>query len=493
MRVVEVPPSAKFLSASMRDIGYSLEMALADIVDNSITAGSSRIDVLADFNGGQPRIGFVDDGHGMSEAELLEAMRPGSQSPLDAREDTDLGRFGLGLKTASFSQCRRLTVVSRTKGATCAAVWDLDYVAEQDKWCVQMPDEPTATWLAEQLGEHGTLVVWEKVDRLVEQATLEQNASHFARRIADASEHLELVFHRFLSGEPGLRRIEIRLNNRKLTPYDPFHSSSTATIKDPAEHIGVGEHVVTVQPYTLPHHGKVSPTVWEKYAGRGGYLKNQGFYVYREKRLIIHGTWFGLARQTELTKLARVRIDMPNGLDSEWKIDVKKASAHPPHVVRERLRTIIETIGASSRRIYTRRGARLTTFNRLPVWSRVQEGGNITYRVDPAHPAFVDFASRLSSEDAKDFYQVLELVGSTVPLDALCADLGGEPEKVQAVQLSDEAFRQAIGTAVERFKAMGTRNQDLVEILGSAEPFRSNWEQTEALLRELDAWGDLDD
>jgi hypothetical protein len=133
---------------------------------------------------------------------------------------------------------------------------------------------------------------------------------------------------------------------------------------------------VKVQAYTLPHHKK-DPEGWERHAGKAGYLKNQGFYVYRGKRLIIHGTWFGLARQTELTKLARVRIDMPNEMDAEWKIDVKKASAQPPYHIRERLKRIIETLGASSRRVYTARGRRLTADSQLPVWQRIQDDAGL--------------------------------------------------------------------------------------------------------------------
>ena len=121
----------------------------------------------------------------------------------------------------------------------------------------------------------------------------------------------------------------IALNDRPLEPYDPFHSRHPATVIGPLEHIKLGRLTVSVQCFTLPHHRKVTPAEWDRYAARAGYLKNQGFYVYRGKRLIIYGTWFGLARQMELTKLARVRIDIPNRLDAAWKIDVKKASAHP--------------------------------------------------------------------------------------------------------------------------------------------------------------------
>ena len=329
--------------------------------------------MFASVEGPDPRIGVLDDGVGMTEGELLEAMRLGSRSPLEERARSDLGRFGLGLKTASFSQCRALTVVTRTNGTTASARWDLDYIAGSDSWLVQIPDDPTSIPWTDLLGGKGTLVVWEKFGIGADKEDTDRKTTDFVRQLDEACSHLELVFHRFLSGEPGHRRVHIHVNNRPLEPFDPFHSSHPATIAGPTEWIRVAHENVLVQPFTLPHHGKVTPTEWDRYAGPEGYLRNQGFYVYRERRLIIHGTWFGLARQTELTKLARVRIDMPNSLDAVWKIDVKKASAQLPAGVRERLRRIIEPLGATSKRVYTTRGRRLIEENRIPVWSRVQK------------------------------------------------------------------------------------------------------------------------
>ena len=372
MRTVEIAPKPSSLIESMRDIGYSLSTALADLVDNCIAARAETVQVFASTEGSELKVGILDDGEGMTEEELLEAMRLGSRNPLEERARSDLGRFGLGLKTASFSQCRALTVVTRANGTTASARWDLDYIADSDNWLVQIPDDLTSIPWTDLLGDKGTLVVWEKFSIGADEENTDRKTADFVRRLDEACSHLELVFHRFLSGEPGHRRVHIHVNNRPLEPFDPFHSGHPATIQGPQELIRIAYQDVLVQPFTLPHHGKVTPTEWDRYAGPEGYLRNQGFYVYRERRLIIHGTWFGLARQTELTKLARVRIDMPNSLDGVWKIDVKKASAQLPAGVRERLRRIIEPLGATSKRAYTTRGRRLIEENRIPVWSRVQ-------------------------------------------------------------------------------------------------------------------------
>ena len=487
MRTVCAAPRAASLIESMRDLGYSLETALADVIDNSLTAHASQIDIFADTSSSEVTVGVLDDGDGMSEEELLEAMRPGSQSPVQTRDASDLGRFGLGLKTASFSQCRKLTFVSRKAGATSAAVWDLDRVQETDDWLLEIPDDFAQIPWIDRLGDQGSLVVWQKMDRLTERPDKGQtlDISHVVQQVDAARQHLELVFHRFLSGERGLKRVEIRLNNRPLEPYDPFHSSHPTTKAGPLEKMSVAGHVVTVQTFTLPHHSRVSRAKWERYAGRGGYLKNQGFYVYRAKRLIIHGTWFGLARQAELTKLARVRIDMPNGLDEKWKIDVKKASAQPPRQVKQRLRRIIDPICATSKRVYRGRGVVLISSDQIPLWQRVQQKGEIKYRLNPNHPVVADLAGQIPDDARDGLLRVLELASAALPLDALLADLSGEPERVEGSDVSDATLAHAVATTVAHLRAIGLSSEDMRDALRTTEPFRSNWERVEGLVNTL--------
>lgn len=486
-KTVKAAPHASMLIESMRDIGHSLQSALADIIDNSITAGAETIALFADTGHASPRFGILDDGRGMTEAQLLDAMRPGSRSPLDARHSRDLGRFGLGMKTASFSQCRRVTVVTSQAGQVHAARWDLDYVAKVNDWLVEIPQDPLKTPWADQLGANGTLVVWEKLDRLTENDSTKEAQQHLIRRLDETIDHLELVFHRFLAGEKGTKKVAITLNQRALIPLDPFHSAHIATMPGPIEHIKVRGHDVVVQAFTLPHHKKVSAADWERYAGRDGYTRNQGFYVYRGKRLIIHGTWFGLARQMELTKLARVRVDMPNDLDDDWKIDVRKSSAHPPRNVRDRLRHIIETIGAGSRRVYSSRGKRLLDESRVPVWQRIQDKNEIRYRVNPEHPLLLEFLEKLTGPTKRDFLAIVELTGAGLPIDSLFADIGAQPEGVAGSMMSAEAHRRAVEVTYHHLVRSGLSATDVADMFRSTEPFRSSWDQTESIIKTLTA------
>ena len=480
---LELPPRASSLVESLRDMGYSLRTALADVIDNSITAGARNIHLLADTHHAAPAIGILDDGVGMTREELLEAMRPGTRNPRETRSETDLGRFGLGLKTASFSQCRRLTVMTRKDSAVSCAAWDLDTVARRDRWVVEIPDNPDAVRWSERLDDDGTLVVWEKLDRLV--GPDRQDGRHdLVRQLDEAATHVEFVFHRFLSGREG-RRIVVSMNGRELRPFDPFHANHPATQHHSEETIRLDSGEIGIWPVTLPHHEKVTAEEWKRYAGPEGYLGNQGFYLYRNRRLIVHGTWFRLARQLELTKLARVGIDIPNTLDAEWKIDVRKASAQPPAPVRERLRRIIERIGGPSRRTYTGRGAELTEASRLPVWRREQDKNHVTYRIDEENPVLSAFRDDLDPARAREFERILRLLASTFPLEALHVDVSDRPEEVRTSPIGSEDLRM-IASSMWRILLSREQAPDKIkEWMGSAEPFRSRWEETSRVLEDI--------
>ena len=482
----ELPPRASVLVESLRDIGYSLQTALADVIDNSLTAGARKIDLLAETHTECPSIGILDDGIGMERSELLEAMRPGSRSPLEDRSKTDLGRFGLGLKTASFSQCRRLTVLTSRNGVVSAATWDLDKVAERDRWVVELPDSTEGIPWSDRLCGDGTLVVWQKLDRLVGLQG-QDDRQNFVRQLDEGASHIEFVFHRFLSGTENREgRVQISLNGRALEPYDPFHSDHPATQHHQEETVLFDGREIVIRPVTLPHHDKVSQEDWKRYAGAEGYVNNQGFYLYRNRRLIVHGTWFRLAPQAELTKLSRVQIDMPNNIDSDWKLDVKKASAQPPAPVRERLRRIVERMGVPSKRIYTARGARLTEDSLLPVWTRSQDKNRISYALNQDHPLFTAFMARLDDEVADAFRRLVALVVSTLPVEALYADVSANSESVMPQALDPDDFAGIVEQTWRILREGGLPRSDTVSRMRTAEPFCARWEDAAAVIESIE-------
>lgn len=477
----DATPHAASLIEGLRDIGYSLETAISDIIDNSITAGAKRIRIITEACIDEPLIAIVDDGEGMTEDELIAAMRPGSRNPLATRDGPDLGRFGLGLKSASFSQCRRLTVVSRKDGKTSAAVWDLDDVAERNEWAVQLPDDVTGIPGVDLLDAAGTLVLWQKLDRLTGGVShnADKRAEIINRRIAETERHLRLVFHRFTEDAKLLR---ILLNGRSLRPLDPFARKNPATISDPEETLSLTHGEIEIQSFTLPHHRQMSTADWDDIAGPEGHLKSQGFYLYRGRRLILYGTWFGLCRQSELTKLCRVRVDIPNSMDADWKIDVKKSSAQLPPVVRDRLRKVIERIQDGSKRTYRKRGQKLVDHERLPMWNRVQADGEIRYRPNIEHPAFSDFAESLPPDLRRGFFNCIALVGASLPIETLHADMAGMAEQIVPDRVDEDTLTQAVKATLTVLLAARKDIKEIMSLMKDVDPFRSAWEDTQRII-----------
>lgn len=474
---MQLEPEPRILIESLRDIGYSFNSALADIVDNSITAKARNISILAipsdDF-----RIAIIDDGEGLGRDELMHAMRLGSTDPRCKRNLNDLGRFGLGVKTASFSQCRRLTVVSKKNGEVNAFTWDLDLVASENKWTVLEQKRTDSIPFIGETNETGTLVLWEKLDRLT--GVNGSGKANYDRIISEAQDYLSLVFHRYLAGERGLKRIKVNVNNRTLDPIDPFNVSNQATQPSPVENVCPG---VTMQAFTLPHRSNyASDTEYEKFALPGGYLKNQGVFLYRAKRLILHGTWFGIAKKTALTQLCRVKIDIDVNQDEAWKIDVKKVSAQLPEEVRASIKQLIAHIGAPSKRVYRRRGARLTRPEVYPAWNAIKTGDKTLYCINRQNPILDSFNSSLDDDQRAAFKTVLSLVESSFPTESLFYELSNNEGSVCFEEMEDDDFCNAALTFFGSLKQMGKDEDDILSTMRSVDLFATRWNEVLAIL-----------
>lgn len=360
-RRTTVIPSAARLMTSLRDIGYDLPSAVSDLVDNSVDAGATKVHVSVGRGGGDSFIRIVDDGCGMTERVLDEAMRYGSRRGYSA---TDLGRFGLGLKTASLSQCRRLTVATRTtvSGPIRVRRWDLDHVRRRDAWELErlLPSECPPHAVEPLRGRVGTVVLWEQLDRVLAYARPDgEHARRALESVADAvAEHLSMVFHRFLSGRAARRRkLEIVLNGDRLKPWDPFARSEPATQKLPRQRIhlehGGQRRALVVQAYVLP--SQVQFTTPEAHAAAAGprkWNRQQGFYIYRGDRMIQSGGWNRLRTIDEHSKLARIALDVPPGLEESFQINVAKMRVVIPEEARPQLRAIAAGVVTHAQEAY---------------------------------------------------------------------------------------------------------------------------------------------
>lgn len=382
-----VMPYAPILVESTRSIGYSFEAAVADIIDNSISASATEVRIC--FSSRDPQwLCIEDNGWGMTPVELENAMRYGSQSSTNVRRKDDLGRFGLGLKMASLSQCRKVTVMTKKDGVTCAACWDLDYIIQQKNWSLQfyseedLEDMPRYLYL--KLKDSGTVVTWERFDRLKQGAA--QITKAFDEKIELTRKHISLVFHRFLNDENPKSRIMMYFNGEVVKGIDPFLTKHPATQPLSEQVLRIASEEIRVKPYVLPYISKMSKQDIAAIGGKEELRQQQGFYIYRNKRLIIWGTWFRLIKHNELGKLARVRVDIPNSLDSIWEIDIKKSRASLPHFIKKNLVDIVENTVGRSERVYKYRGRNVQTDNLVHVWNPIDDRGRFQYQINRELP-----------------------------------------------------------------------------------------------------------
>lgn len=359
---ISLLPSARRLVTSLRDLGYSFPQAVADLIDNSIAAGATSVDIDLVFEGPDSWLRIVDDGDGMTRSEATEAMRYGAHQEY---EDESLGKFGLGLKTASLSQCRRLSIASRRgqgSGRLEARLLDLDRVVEQDSWKILAPK---AKQVDERLREPlrtgpGTVVLWEKLDRLL---GYKIQWGHHAERALDGlaedlREHLGVVFHRFINGAIDDRaRVRISVNDEFCLPWDPFALTESETEVLPAYDFDVetedGFGLVRFQPYVLPPKSLFSSEeAFDRAAGPSRWNAQQGLYIYRANRLVQSGGWCRLRVRDEHLKLARASLDFFPELDAAFEINVAKTRVKLPQSLRPVLAEPVDELAGAAQSRY---------------------------------------------------------------------------------------------------------------------------------------------
>ncbi len=274
------PPKAGAMVEALRGMGYSIWTAIADIVDNSISAGADVIDVKFHWRGPNSAISIMDNGSGMVPSVLESAMRLGDKDPSDERPLVDLGRFGLGLKTASFSQARRLTVRSQRDGISETLRWDLDLLRADPlgRWLLLEGCESRAEEFLAPLAAlpSGTVVLWEVLDRVVPPGSGDRD---FLQVIDRVEQHLSMVFHRFLER----KAIDIRINGMSIKPWDPFLRSRADTWRSGENSMVVDGHRIQFEGFVLPHKDRLPPKIYAESAGPDGWTAQQGFYVYRNE------------------------------------------------------------------------------------------------------------------------------------------------------------------------------------------------------------------
>ncbi len=467
-RTHEKTPHAKMLLVALRSVGYTNETAIADILDNSISGAATEIELYFDWD--NRRIIIADNGFGMDYQELMDAMEIGSADPNEMRPSEDLGRFGLGMKTASFSMAKKLLVISKKNSTISNAEWNLNTVASEDKWEISEYDESEILMILESIDTYtqynnwkqGTLIIISELDRLIDETNIEKSKKNFYKMVRNIKSHIAITFHRFMEEDA----LKISVNGNKLEAWNPFWIKSPATMELAREELFDGKNEVVVEPYILPHKSKYnSEEEFKEAAGVKDWRGHQGFYVYRNRRLLVYGTWFGKFKKEPAYNLARIKLDMSADSDFEWDIDIKKSKATLPVAIEEQITQIAYLAIEKSVAVYNSRGVynRKNTSNNTSlkyVWEqRKNISGNYMFYLNKKHPMLLKILSGMDENAQKELKTYLSLVESYSP-----TMLSGVMDKETDFVVSDEDKKREILNIQEKIRIYRMLQYDDVEI-----------------------------
>jgi SH3-like domain-containing protein len=477
-------PEPAGMVASLSSLGYSLPAAVADLVDNSISVEAKNIDVEFTWAGADSWIAVVDDGLGMTPEELVTAMTVAARGPATARTSSDLGRFGVGLKSASFSQARQLTVSTARDGEWHTRTWDLDVVEESGQWRLLHGADDDTTAVLDRLrssSDRGTAVLWRRLNGYRTDGVStddERTQKQFYAEATRTESHLGMVFARFLTGA---RRRKLQVRGTLVEPWDPFMSSHPSVQRLPEEELPLNGSLVRVEAFVLPSAQRLTPEEHDRAAGPGGWLDQQGFYVYRRNRLLLAGDWLGQRgmRREEKYNLARIAVDIPAETDAEWGVDVRKSSVVPPVGLRPHLDRIARKARSTAADSLRHRGQVAARTHGDPLsyaWLVRRPDDRVVCKINRSHP-LVEAALRPGGASAADVRALIRLLEETIPVAALRvmheADSSDDPEPfggpgvadAEAIEVAQRIYESLVrggrspAAARERLRTMSPFDQ----------------------------------
>lgn len=470
----------------MRNMGYRPHTALADLVDNSITAGAKNVRIEVDPTSGN-RLGWVrieDDGCGMDRQELFKAMRWGGDGPLKKRDPKDLGRFGLGLKTASFSMGKRLTVITKKAGVVNVLSWDLENICETGKWMPKEDVHPDdvqyleGTILDSSNGdESGTVVLITDLDKLrVDARTVLAEANNRSVLIETIMGHLRLVFHRFLER----KSLKLKFGDAHLKAWNLFGPTGEAEESSwlkAQEDLSNGQ--IRIRTFVLPHHKELTPEEHRMLGGPSGWNAHQGFFTYRADRLIVAGGWLGFSKPEEHCKLARVTVDLPNHVDESWGLDVIKSKITPPAILMgdmERIATVarsaaMKRYGFHGEKEAPEAGQEAEEAGVRAFWNQIPGKSNILFRINRGHPLVEALVQNLDDTDKANaflhsFERLLPVAAILQQPSKTTHGLISEPDEKE---LKDLLF--ALRMVIETFRSYGKTKEEAELAALACQPF----------------------
>lgn len=439
-RIIDGSPPPGNHVVTLSRVGYSFTAAIGDLIDNSIAAQATKIDIIFAVINGRALFVLADNGCGMSEEELAANMVIGCKDPDLTREKGDLGRFGSGLKTASFSQAKILTVLSWKKpDSRSAARWDTEKVRVSNSWNLELLDDLEINQLPLindiPIENSGTVVIWDDMT-CVDYSAGDSTVPHQITKLCKEAENfISLYFHRFISS-----RISLTLNGRRLSPLDPFMRDITGYQEGPSQELRSKKGKLVIQSHILPRIANLSYEQLDRYGGAKYITQHQGLFIYRDKRLILEGGWFGVSNPHELSNIVRIQIDIPVTMDDEWETDVRKSRLKIPPKVKQVLKRIVGSPIRKAHAVHKYRGKREEESAYWLIERNELEGQEqVSYRINPDNEQFEEFVEGLESNKRRQLVNYLMSLTSALPINHIYSTMASSPKSVKT-ENTDEEF-----------------------------------------------------
>jgi hypothetical protein len=485
MSKFRVEPQPGSILGSLRSIGYNLKTALSDIVDNSIAAEAKKIEIINnDFNDNERQldwIAIVDDGKGMSKAEMLKALTLGGDGIETERNTEDLGRFGLGLKTASVSQCRKLTLLSKKDNEDVnSLVFDLDHIKNHGWEVFELENSENLIATLKDRLEHKqlldsqswTVVFWENLDKIQI-----PSVNLFYAELRKVRNHFELIYHKFKE------IVEMRLNGTPIVYWDPYETAISTEEK--FFKYGLRDDEFSLKGHVLKHSSEFQNTAdYNNQSKIGTFNQNQGFFVYRNKRLIYSGGWLGLFKKEHHYILARVEINLTNKLESDlaWAVNISKSSVSIPRFAETNIRSECNRIRTDANNTFRYHGGvkkhilkkNIPETTIQPLWDfqtkGVKSGQKSQYKINTKHPLFDNFLKGLAKDKSKEkeFKQLIKYIESYLPIDNIFSRKANN--EVEQILDDDSKIYQNFIDFMDIYKLNMSANRAFA-ILINTEPF----------------------
>lgn len=477
MEYEEAMPNPEHLIKSIAEQGYTLETALADLLDNSISANAQNIEIMSTNLENKLKVFITDNGEGMSEFDLSSNMMFPSKSVDSSRSVTDLGRFGLGMKTASFSQTRKFTVLSRKKGTVSFSgrTWDVSYLKQCGKWRILVNSESEILELLKAYenvsANHlksfenyipNTIIIWDGLYKFENYIDPKNQYKHFKEQInTETREYLGIVFHKFMTQQSN--SLQIRVNNLRVEAFDPFVAINGDSARSLGEkEMKFGKDVLKMNAFVLPVEACENEANWT--TEKKNLMDLEGLYIYRGKRIIFFGGWNGIIKKETKLKLARLKIEFENINDDKLQLNVSKSKIEIPYELKIGVLRYLIELREQAKKEYNNRGLKQskskTVVSTIDLLTRVPTTKGVFYKINNEFPVLNEINLSLNEIQKKKLQLLLRAINFKINKQR-----HAETDYIDYIEKTEPIDINSLGDVISKVLKMGVDKKNIFNLI----------------------------